>query len=71
MAVAEPTIGEIRRDAAYPLANFQRITGLGAKAVRQARRKGLRVIRVGRRSFIQGADWLDYLEALANAATDK
>lgn len=65
MAIAAPTLAEIRADAAYALSDFQRITGLGAKAIRKAKREGLQVHRVGRRSYVRGQSWLDYLASRA------
>jgi hypothetical protein len=61
MATAAPSHAEIRADAAYSLPDFQRITGLGAKAIRKARREGLQIHRVGRRSYVRGQSWIDYL----------
>lgn len=55
----------ILADAVYALADFRRRTGLGAWALRQARRNGLRVRKCGGRSFVIGADWLEYLRAQA------
>jgi hypothetical protein len=65
MATAAPTHGEIRADAVYPLPDFQRLTGLGPKAVRAAKRDGLSVVRVGRRSYVRGISFLEYLERKA------
>lgn len=56
-------LGEIRADSVYPLEVFRRRTGLDTWAMRQARRAGLRVVRVGRRGFILGSDWVDYLKS--------
>jgi hypothetical protein len=61
MAVAKPSHAEIRADAAYSLPDFQHITGMGAKSLRRAKAEGLRVERRGRRSYIIGQWWLDYL----------
>lgn len=49
----------------YPLSDFQRRTGLGDYAMRQARRKGLRVRYVGGRGFVIGDDWIDWLSRQA------
>lgn len=68
MAHAAPTLGEIRADAVYTLPDFQRITGLGTKAVRRARRQGLRVCRVGRCAYVVGSDWLAYLNQTVGQA---
>lgn len=56
-------LGRIESSSSYPLREFQRLTGLGDAALRQARRKGLQVIQVGRRKFVRGAAWESYLQA--------
>jgi len=53
--------GVIDGDKAYALRAFQQLTGMGTAALREARRNGLTVRRVGLRSFILGRDFLDYL----------
>jgi len=57
--------GVIDRDAAYSLAEFRRRTGLGSHALRQVRAAGLRVVEVGRKRYVLGADWLRFLERQA------
>ena len=59
------SLGMILSDATYTLGEFQRISGLGEAALRKARRQGLVVIRVGRRGFVKGRDFQDYLGALS------
>lgn len=54
--------GVISANAAYSLDQVKARLGLGTAAMRTARRKGLIVRRVGRRSFVLGRDLLDYLE---------
>lgn len=65
MAAAAPTHGEIRADAVYSLSDFQRLTGLGAKATRAARRDGLSIVRIGRRSYVRGSSFLALCERKA------
>lgn len=66
----EPELGIIEGGRSYPLPLFQRLSGLGTWGIRQARRDGLRVVKVGRRKFVLGSDWLTYLERqAANQAT--
>lgn len=55
--------GVIEAAAAYTLPEFQSITQLGDAAMRQARRKGLAVTKVGRRSFVYGQDFIDYMRS--------
>ena len=45
----------------YPLADFKRRTGLGDWGMRQARKNGLRVAKVGKRRFVRGVDWFEFL----------
>ncbi len=55
-----PTAG-IHANAAYTLAEFKSLTGLKTDAVSSARRKGLKLRRIGTRSYVAGSDWLDFL----------
>lgn len=59
------TLSEIKAEAVYPLAVFQRKTGLGRHAIRTARMNGLKVKRVGGRPFISGDDFLRFFAELA------
>jgi hypothetical protein len=54
-------LAAVARDRVYPLPLFQQITGLSAWALRSARRGGLKMKTVGRRKYVRGEDWLDYL----------
>jgi hypothetical protein len=54
--------GVIRADAAYSLEQLKSRLGLGTAAIRTARRNGLIIRRVGRKSFALGKDILAYLE---------
>ena len=65
--MAEPaqppnSIGVISAQAAYSLDQVKQRLGLGTAAIRTARRRGLVVRRVGRKSFVLGKDLLAYLE---------
>ena len=55
--------GEIRKDSIYTLKAFKALTGMGDAAMRQARRDGLTVSRVGRCKFVLGQDWFNYCDA--------
>lgn len=50
--------------AAYPLAALREM-GIGTAALREMRKKGLKVVRVGRMSWILGSDLIDYLATKA------
>jgi hypothetical protein len=48
----------------YPLSEFVRITRFGRHAMRQARRRGLKVRYTGNRAFISGDDFISFLDGL-------
>lgn len=70
MQVPPSALGAIHAEAVYPLAEFQRLTGLGEAAMREARRKGLAICTIGRRRFVRGADFHDHVRLLANRTTE-
>jgi len=51
----------IQAQAAYTLASFEKLSGLGKAGIRSARRAGLPIRYVGNRPFILGSDWLNWL----------
>ena len=55
--------GHIAQDELYSPAEIKRRLGLGAHALRTARRQGLRVLRIGRNDFILGKDLIEYAMA--------
>ena len=55
------SLGVVVADAVYPQPVFMALTGLGAKALREARERGLKVCQVGNRRYVRGADWLQFL----------
>jgi hypothetical protein len=65
------SLGMILSDATYTLGEFQRISGLGEAALRKARRQGLVVTLVGRRGFVKGRDFNEYLGALSEDVRSK
>lgn len=70
MATAAPTkspasSGVISPGDLYTLAEAQQRSGLGEWAFRQARRKGLKVIRRHGRAFVSGAELVRYLSESA------
>jgi hypothetical protein len=60
------SLGVIFSSATYPLAEFQRLSGLGEAALRSARRQGLLVHKVGSRKFVRGHDWHEFLAKRAS-----
>jgi len=63
MSDKQTNLGVIQGDSVYPLSVFQKLTGLGSHAVRQARKKGLRMRDVGNRSYILGNDFYRFLDS--------
>lgn len=67
MSIAmQQALGAIEAETVYPLSVFSRLVGLDENAMRQARRRGLKVRRVGRRGYVVGRDWLDFVTAEPN-----
>src|SRR5689334_23059542 len=62
--------GVIEPGSLYTLSEFSARTGLGEWALRQARRKGLRMVRVGSAKFILGADFVAYINRVNGTTTD-
>lgn len=62
MAAATPSAGEINANSIYTLDEIRSRLGLGLAALRTARRKGLKVRRIGRRGYLLGKDVMAYIE---------
>ena len=54
--------GLVTSDALYTLAEVQARLKLGQSAMRQARRAGLKVRKIGRRRYVLGRDLIAYVE---------
>jgi hypothetical protein len=57
--------GLVTSDCLYTLDEIQERLKLGQHAMRQARRAGLRVRRIGRRGYVLGRDVLQFVESAA------
>ena len=57
--------GHITADSLYTLAEIQDRLKLGQHAMRQARRAGLKVRRIGRRAFVLGRDVMAFIDSAA------
>lgn len=57
--------GEIRSDSMYTLDELNERLGLGKAALRKARREGLTVRRIGRRSYVLGEDLISWVKQAA------
>jgi hypothetical protein len=58
----EQHLAPIDANSIYPLPDFMRRTGLAKAAVRAMRRTGLVVRRIGRRSYVWGRDFQNWVE---------
>jgi hypothetical protein len=56
-----PPLDEITTQGVYPLEAFRTRTGLSVDALRECRKKGLKIVRLGKRSWVFGEDWIAYL----------
>jgi hypothetical protein len=54
--------GYVQADALYTLQELSRRLQLGVSALRQARRRGLVIHRVGRRGYVLGRDLIAWIE---------
>ncbi len=54
--------GVVSADCLYTLDEIHERLKLGQAAMRQARRSGLKVRKIGRRGYVLGRDLLDYVE---------
>jgi hypothetical protein len=58
---APSTLGPVSFDETYDLGTFKRLSGLSDWALRMARRKGLKIRKVGKRKYVVGRDWAEFL----------
>lgn len=61
--MVEPT--SIQSGGVYTLEQFKKLAGLQQCAYRNAVKKGLKTITIGRRKYIRGSDFLAFLEKQA------
>ena len=54
--------GHVAADEMYTVREIKRRLGLGLHAMRSARKKGLRVLRIGRCDYVLGADLIKFAE---------
>lgn len=70
-AVKSQPHGEIRSDTAYTIDALNANFGIGKGALRQARRQGLIVRRIGRRSYVLGRDVIAWMESNAKVVGEE
>ena len=56
--------GTIDKETVYTLAEFRSRTSMTVSAKRAARRRGLKVHRLGKRGYILGSDFIRFLEEI-------
>jgi hypothetical protein len=71
MANRSEDLAAIRPEEQYPLELFESMVGLGRAALREARRKGLKVEYVHGRAFVRGSDWLSYCDSEGKGTKDE
>lgn len=52
----------IRADECYTIPEFRRRADMGDYSFRGAKAAGLKIIKIGRKHYVRGADWLAFLE---------
>ncbi len=62
MGAAASSTGRVSADELYTLPEIKARLGLGVSALRTARRRGLKVRRIGRLGFVLGKDLIAYVE---------
>jgi hypothetical protein len=60
----QPQPGEINSDSLYTLAEVQARLRIGAHGMRQAKRQGLKIRRLGNRRLILGRDLVTFVETV-------
>ncbi|QDT84775.1 hypothetical protein [Gimesia chilikensis] len=58
----EPT-GQIEPQTLYSLEEFKQVSGMGNWALRQARKAGLKMLKIGNRKFVKGQAFIDFLDS--------
>jgi hypothetical protein len=57
-------LGPILADAVYPIGVFCRLAGINKWALREAKRRGLKVKKIGVRAFVSGRDFLEFVNKI-------
>jgi hypothetical protein len=66
---ADAALTSISIHEVYPLEIFKQKAGLAGWALQRARRNGLPVSQVGRRRYVRGCDFADYLGRLSGVSS--
>jgi hypothetical protein len=57
-----PGLGEIRKNSTYSLREFKRRLGIGDAAIRQMKREGLPLRKIGKAKYVMGEDWFEFVD---------
>jgi len=57
------TSGQIEPQTLYSLDEFKQVSGMGNWALRQARKEGLKMLKIGNRKFVKGQTFIDFLDS--------
>lgn len=60
--MAERIPGVVDAAQIYRLDEFRLRMGLGDLAFREVKRRGLKVVKVGKRIYVRGRDWLEFVD---------
>ena len=61
MTCSSRALGVIRADESYTVAEFKRRASLGDYAYGEARRAGLPIIKLGKKRYVLGRNWIEFL----------
>lgn len=54
---------KIEPQSLYSLEEFKRVSGMGNWSLRQARKAGLKMLKIGNRKYVKGQAFIDFIEA--------
>lgn len=55
--------GQIEPQTLYSLEEFKQVSGMRNWALREARKAGLKMLKIGNRKFVKGQAFIDFLES--------
>tara|TARA_R110002049_G_scaffold292498_2_gene477057 strand:- start:2630 stop:2866 length:237 start_codon:yes stop_codon:yes gene_type:complete len=63
--------GQIEPQTLYSLEEFKQVSGMGNWALRQARKAGLKMLKIGNRKFVKGQAFIDFLDSQNDNSTNE
>lgn len=61
--------GQIEPQTLYSLEEFKQVSGMGNWALREARKAGLKMLKIGNRKYVKGQSFIDFLESVNETST--